>query len=45
MGPVPGAYRVAAEAWWVPGGGRNPGVYSGWCSGPPKSGLEKSGLL
>jgi DNA-binding HxlR family transcriptional regulator len=28
-----------------PGGGRKPRGYSGWCSGPPKSGLLKSGLL
>lgn len=28
-----------------PGWGRKPRGYSGWCSGPPKSGLLKSGLL
>jgi hypothetical protein len=37
--------RAAAAPRWVPGGGSNPTGHSGWCSGPPKSGLLKSGLV
>ncbi|GHH82684.1 hypothetical protein GCM10017771_07530 [Streptomyces capitiformicae] len=36
---------VGRRARRVPGGGSVPRTQSGWCSGPPKSGLVKSGLL
>lgn len=40
-----GGQSPSDAAGGVRNGGRSAGSYSGWCSGPPKSGLEKSGLL